>query len=97
MVILLLMALGSGLTLKKLTEEEEVAARKARHVPDFYMENFATTTMDATGQRKRVLMAEYMGHYPDTDTSEFEKPYLILHHPGRPAWHVRSESSAPST
>ena len=90
-VILLLMTLGSGLTLKKLTDEQEEAERKARHVPDFYMENFSTTTMDETGQRRRRLMAEFMGHYPDTQTSEFEKPYLVLYHPTRPAWHVRSE------
>ena len=62
-----------------------------RHVPDFYMENFETTTMGADGKPQRSLEARYMAHFPDTDTHEFERPYMLLYRVDGPPWHVRSE------
>lgn len=85
------MAIVSAWTLKQLSDEQEETERKERHVPDFYLENFSAVSMDENGDRHRQLMAEFKGHYPDTDTYELEKPYMILYHPSRPAWHVRSE------
>lgn len=90
-LILLLIAVGSGWMLKELSDEEIVKPDASRHTPDFYMDDFSTTTMDESGNPKRRLMAEHMEHFPDTDTNEFEKPYLIIYHPTRPPWHVKSE------
>jgi len=61
------------------------------HTPDFYMEHFVTTAMDATGAPKHRLTARRMEHFPDTDANEFDKPYIIFYRPGGPPWHVVSE------
>ena len=62
------------------------------HVPDFFMENFTTTTTDEQGQLRRRIEADYMAHFPDTDTNEFTRPYLVLYNDrGAMPWHVTSE------
>lgn len=89
--VLLLLALGSGWMLKTLKEDQSGGERRPRHAPDFFMRNFSTTTMDESGQPRRSLTARYMAHYPDTDTNEFEEPQLIVFHPPRPPWYIKSE------
>ncbi len=90
-VILVLLALGSAWILSQLSRQRDASTATAPHVPDFYMENFSTTTMDELGKPKRTLSADHMAHFPDTDTNELENPYMILFDPARPPWHVRSE------
>ena len=75
---LLALALGSGWLLKKLDVRLFEAAATKRHTPDFYMENFTTITMDEFGKPRRRIVADYMAHFPDTDTKEFSRPYMIL-------------------
>ncbi len=55
------------------------------------MQDFESITMDALGAPKRTLQAKRLAHYPDTDSNELEQPYIVLHHPEKPPWHVRSE------
>jgi lipopolysaccharide export system protein LptC len=59
--------------------------------PDYFVENFTTTTTDETGAVVRRISAERLLHFPDTDTNELEKPHLILYHPTRTPWHIEAE------
>lgn len=61
------------------------------HTPDLYMENFVTTAMGPTGRPVRRMEAEYMAHFPDTDTHEFQRPYMVMYRQEGEPWHVRSE------
>jgi lipopolysaccharide export system protein LptC len=61
------------------------------HTPDLYMENFVTTAMDVEGRPLRRMEAEYMAHFPDTDTHEFQRPYMVMYREEGEPWHVRSE------
>jgi lipopolysaccharide export system protein LptC len=61
------------------------------HTPDLYMENFVTTAMGPTGHPLRRMEAEYMAHFPDTDTHEFQRPYMVMYRQKGEPWHVRSE------
>ncbi len=91
MLIMVALTLASYWVLKQLQPDLFATHRSQRHVPDFYMENFVTTTMDETGVPKRRVEAEYMAHYPDTDTHEFQRPDMLIYQPNRGPWHVRSE------
>lgn len=85
------LAIGSALFLYNLDPGEFVIGEATEGLPDFYVERFATTTMDEQGRPKRRLEAQSMAHFPDTDTTELEQPYLVLYEPSEPPWHVRSE------
>ena len=44
----------------------QVAARPARHEPDYFMENFSLRTFDAAGRVRTEVMGQKAQHYPDT-------------------------------
>ncbi|VAW71706.1 hypothetical protein MNBD_GAMMA10-1607 [hydrothermal vent metagenome] len=56
----------------ELESDEQISA----HFPDYFMENFTITSMDAQGLAQYTLRAKKMRHYDDDDSSEFEQPFL---------------------
>ena len=62
-----------------------------RHVADYYVEKFTSTTMDENGFPHRRVSADFMAHFPDTDTHELSKPYMVMYREASEPWHVRSE------
>lgn len=76
-----------------IIDPEQVAFdASARHDPDYYIENFTAVGMDENGQRRYVLEAERMVHYPDDDTALLDNPHIIQYAPGAPPRHTYSES-----
>ncbi len=88
---MVVLAIGSFWILRQLEPDLFAGRRTQRHVPDFYMENFVTTTMDKSGVPKRRVAAEYMAHFPDTDTYEFQRPDMLIYQPKGSPWNVQSE------
>lgn len=85
-------ALSSFWALSLLDFDLFAPSGEERHTPDFYMENFVTTKMDETGAVERRVEAEYMAHFPDTDTYEFQRPYMVMYgEKGEQPWYVRSQ------
>ena len=91
LLAMVLLAIASFWILRQLEPDLFAGRRTQRHVPDFYMENFVTTTMDETGAPKRRVEAEYVAHFPDTDTHEFQRPDMLIYHSEGSPWHVSSE------
>ncbi len=89
--VMLAVAVASFWTLRNLDVDLLAPPEGGRHVPDLYMENFVTTAMGPTGLPRRRVEAEYMAHFPDTDTHEFQRPYMIMYREQGEPWHVRSE------
>jgi lipopolysaccharide export system protein LptC len=90
-VLLIALALFTAWLVERGEDPAPPPAPAGRQNPDYYLENFSTTSMDVTGRRTRTLAAERLLHFPDTDTNELLEPYLIVYHPTRPPWHIRSE------
>lgn len=89
--VLILLVASSAWVLNTLEPEQLTPVESRGHLPDFFVENFVTTTMDEHGLPKQRLRAEYMAHFPDTDTNEFTRPYLIMYRQDADPWHVQSE------
>lgn len=53
-----------------------IQPEKDEHFPDYFMENFTLTNMDASGQPSYILRAVKMLHYSDNDSSELELPEI---------------------
>jgi len=60
------------------------------HGPDFYMQDFVSTTMDTNGLPKRKVYARHMAHFPATDSNEFTRPHIVMYRAGGEPWHIRS-------
>lgn len=61
-------------------------------LPDYRAENLAAITMDETGRPTRRLSAERLRHYADDDSSEFDRPTLVVYRPDGQPWHIHSET-----
>ncbi len=70
--------------------EEEILAE--RHDPDYYILNFIATGLDKNGQRRYVLKADRMVHFPDDDTAVFDKPHVIEYEEGLAPRHTYADS-----
>jgi LPS export ABC transporter protein LptC len=76
--------------LKGPTDTLRTTAVKQEQV-DYYMENFRATFMDADGQRKYVLKAELMQHYPYSHKLRLIKPIFVQFKAGRQAVNSRGD------
>lgn len=63
-----------------------------RHDPDYYIENFTATGMDKNGQRRFVIEAERMAHFPDDDTALLDFPHVIEYEAGFAPRHTYADS-----
>lgn len=63
---------------------------EARHVPDFFLNDFELTSMDRGGLPRYHLQAQRMVHYGDTDTGDITAPHVTLFQRAAPSWHGRS-------
>ncbi len=63
---------------------------KPRHEPDYTMENFVITAMNAAGQPAHKLRAPRMVHYADDGSTEFTRPDVTLYQEGAAPWEVHA-------
>ncbi len=90
-ILLIVMTLGSWL-LAQREALEELRISATGHTPDYYLEDFGVTNMNAQGQPDKYLTAERMVHYPDDDSTELTHPKMVIYDGDRPPWKVISES-----
>ncbi len=91
LLFLVLLLVGSSWLLNFLDDDDAPVKKAERHDPDYFMENFTRTGMDKQGKAKNRLMADYLAHYPDDDTTELTKPRLqVFSDKGKPV-HVVAE------
>jgi lipopolysaccharide export system protein LptC len=76
-----------------IIEEQPVSFDSGeRHDPDYYIENFTAVGMDEQGQRRYVLEAERMVHYPDDDTALLDNPHVVEYDQQNAPRHTYAES-----
>lgn len=75
-----------------LQEEPEEQNYNQRHDPDYYIENFTATGLDKNGQRRFVIEAERMAHFPDDDTALLDNPHVVEYEVGFAPRHTYADS-----
>ncbi len=72
-------AAAGSLRRADLLAERAGAARRApfdgsgRHDTDLYIENFKAVSLDEEGRVRQSITARVARHYPDDDTTEFDR------------------------
>jgi len=90
-VTLILLAGGSWWLTSKVSEPEKPFDGKARHDPDYIIENPNVTVMNENGNRRYTLAAVRLTHYGDDFSSELDQPYLVQFRPGLAPLHTRAD------
>lgn len=89
--ILFTITIVSTWVLYWLSLESPALDTSAYIVPDYFMEDFTTVTMDENGEPKFKLYAIYMAHYPDNDTTEVLRPSIEFYRKNKPPLYVKSD------
>lgn len=84
--------LGIWLQTALIEEEPEEQNYNERHDPDYYIENFTATGLDKNGQRRFVIVADRMAHFPDDDTALFDNPIVTEYETGFAPRHTYADS-----
>jgi len=61
---------------------------KARHDPDFIVDNFSAVSLGERGAPRFLIAAQRMQHYPDDDTTDLTEPRLTSPGVGNPPIHI---------
>lgn len=65
---------------------------KARHDPDYILENFSAVTLGEKGSPRFLVAASRMEHFPDDDTTYLTEPRLTSPYRDKPPVHIRAAS-----
>lgn len=90
-LILIVLALLSQWLLSLNETDREGKESSLQHEPDYTMENFVITAMDASGKPAHKLQSPLMVHYADDGSAEFTQPAVTLYQKDAAPWEVRSE------
>ena len=74
-----------------LAPRDDLLDSESRHDPDYIIENFTATEMDALGWRKHELRAARLAHYADDDSADLVQPYLVQFAPDSAPVHTRAD------
>ena len=83
---------GIYLQTSLVDDEPELQNFENRHDPDYYIENFVATGLDKNGQRRFVIKAKRMAHFPDDDTALFDYPHIVQYQEGIAPRHTYADS-----
>lgn len=62
---------------RQLQPPERTNEGRARHDPDYIVDNFSSTRTGPDGAARYTLSARRMVHYPDDDTTHLDAPKLV--------------------
>ena len=88
---LLLLATASWWLTRTVGVPERPFDGRARHDPDYTIENFEATVMNERGRRRYTLSAAFLVHYGDDGSSDLTQPYLIQYREGLAPLHTRAD------
>jgi lipopolysaccharide export system protein LptC len=93
----LVVAIVAGLSWWLTRYDEERVSRApepgVKHEPDAYFSGIELTEMDARGRPAHRLVADYMAHFPDNDTTEATRPRLTVYRGDAPPWELQSDNA----
>ncbi len=59
--------------------------------PDYFMENFTATALNAAGEADYTLQAAYLAHYPHNDSVFMRQPFIAVFREELTPWSMRAE------
>ena len=75
-----------------IEEDVEPVDYNARHDPDYYVTNFTATGFSEDGNRRYVIEAERMVHFPDDDTAMMDDVHITEFEEGFAPRHTYADS-----
>lgn len=90
-LILLLLTAVSFWILYQLEEDDTGQSRAPETIPDYTMSNLNSLNMNAAGEPKTRLRADFMAHFESKDETELTNPMLEVFRPDKEPLYVRAD------
>jgi len=68
-------------------------AQQNQHFPDYFLEDFSTTQMNADGNISHILRARYMQHYNDDGSIEMQQVNIVIQQKNK-KWIISAQRAA---
>ncbi len=95
--LLLILAAGTYFLAQfSLRDTGPAVARALTHDPDYFVEDLVFTRINTQGDPVFRVSATRMLHYPDDQSSDFERPVLVSLDPEKPRVTVRADRGSTS-
>lgn len=88
---LMLLALGTWWLRQQIGDEPSLPATTSNS-PDYWVERIVARIMDEQGKPRRILGADKLQHFPNTDKSELVNPKIDFLTPKSSSWKVRANT-----
>lgn len=92
LTVLLAAIAGSTWWWLEAESPEQPPSPPREHRPDYIVDQFHATQMDAAGELTRQLEAIELRHFPDDGSSELERPILTVFTEAGPPWVARADT-----
>lgn len=73
------------------------SASPVRHEPDYFVEGLVFTRINAQGEPAFRMSAQRMVHYPDDDSTAYERPVLVSLDPTQPPLRMVADTGTSTT
>lgn len=93
LLLIILLAVVSGWIFESIEKIPILTKEKLRHEPDYFLKNFTSTTMDATGNPAYQVKANHLEHYPDDDSTKLQQAKFSFFKDHTKLWTVQANEA----
>ena len=93
LLLIVMLAVISGWLFSSIEKNPYIAKEPLRHDPDYFLQNFTATTMDAKGSPAYQVKAAYLEHYPDNNSIEMQYPLFTFYEKNIKSWTVQANEA----
>ena len=85
------LALLSTWLLKSVEQQFRQPSEPASFTPDYFLDNFTATVMNAAGTPEYILSAERLEHYPVDEWMQVRAPFMKVFRDGDSTWSLTAQ------
>lgn len=93
LLLIVLLAVVSGLIFDSIEEKTDTTKEKVRHTPDYFLKNFTATTMNAKSMTAYQVKARQLEHYPDDDSMKLQHPLFTFYSDNKKTWTAQANEA----
>lgn len=93
LLLIILLAIASGWVFKSIENIPLLTKEKPRHIPDYFLKNFTSTTMNNSGEIAYQVKAKQLEHYPDDGSMKLLQPIFSFYENNIKIWTAQSNQA----
>jgi len=93
LLLIILLAIASGWIFESIENNPILTKEKPRHIPDYFLKNFTSTTMNNRGDIAYKVKAKQLEHYPDDGSMKLLQPIFSFYENNIKIWTAQANEA----